>query len=127
MESGNSALASGADRDRCGLLRQPQHSSAVGWSRWHFHSQSQLPALVNTQRIGSDLCNPTHDPNSTAVSDYLNTEVPNPFQCFFTTAAALTGSWCPASPIFNAADVADSRYVDDYDSATIAAGTLSAV
>jgi Carboxypeptidase regulatory-like domain/TonB dependent receptor len=57
--------------------------------------------------------NPTHDPASTAVSDYLNTEVPNPFQCFFTTGAALTGSWCPATPTFNAADVADSRYVDD--------------
>jgi hypothetical protein len=37
--------------------------------------------------------------------------VPNPFQCFFTTVAA-PGSWCPASPIFNPADVADSRYVD---------------
>src|SRR5439155_8649235 len=35
------------------------------------------------------------------------------FQCFFTTGAELTGPWCPASPIFNAADVVDSRYVDD--------------
>jgi hypothetical protein len=56
--------------------------------------------------------NPTHDPTSTAVSDYLNTEVPNPFQCFFTTGAAMTGSWCPATPIFTAADVSDSRYID---------------
>jgi hypothetical protein len=56
--------------------------------------------------------NPTHDPTSTAVSDYLNTEVPNPFQCFFTTGAAMTGSWCPATPIFSAADVSDSRYID---------------
>src|SRR5438093_1399864 len=27
--------------------------------------------------------------------------------------AALTGPWCPASPIFNSADVVDSRYIDD--------------
>ena len=59
--------------------------------------------------------NPDHDPAdvNTAVTDYLNTQVPNPFQCFFTTGAALTGSWCPPTPIFNPADVADSRYVDD--------------
>jgi len=50
--------------------------------------------------------------DSTWVSDYLNTEVANPFQCFFTTGAAVTGSWCPASPIFSPADVVDSRYTD---------------
>ena len=55
--------------------------------------------------------NPTHDPNSTAVSDYLNTNVPNPFQCFFTTVAA-PAAYCPAKPLFNPADVADSRYLD---------------
>jgi hypothetical protein len=70
-----------------------------------------LPSSVRDALVAT--LNPTHDPTSTAVSDYLNTEVPNPFQCFFTTPAALTGKWCPASPIFNAADVADSRYVDD--------------
>jgi hypothetical protein len=69
-----------------------------------------LPSSIRNALVAT--LNPTHDPNSTAVSDYLNTEVPNPFQCFFTTPAALTGPWCPASPIFNAADVADSRYVD---------------
>jgi hypothetical protein len=70
-----------------------------------------LPSSVRNALVAS--LNPTHDPDSTAVSDYLNTEVPNPFQCFFTSAAAVTGSWCPSSPIFNAADVTDSRYVDD--------------
>jgi len=70
-----------------------------------------LPSPVRNALVQA--LNPTHDPNSTAVTDYLNTEVPNPFQCFFTTGASLTGSWCPSSPIFNAADVADSRYVDD--------------
>jgi len=69
-----------------------------------------LPSSTRNALVAS--LNPSHDPNSTAVSDYLNTEVANPFQCFFTTAAALTGSWCPASPIFSAADVADSRYID---------------
>ncbi len=69
-----------------------------------------LPSSTRNALVAS--LNPTHDPTSTAVTDYLNTEVPNPFQCFFSTGAALTGSWCPASPIFNAADVADSRYVD---------------
>jgi Carboxypeptidase regulatory-like domain len=71
----------------------------------NFISSATRNALVAT-------LNPTHDPTSTAVTDYLNTEVPNPFQCFFTTGAAVTGSWCPSSPIFNAADVADSRYID---------------
>jgi hypothetical protein len=70
-----------------------------------------LPSSLRNALVAT--LNPTHDPTSTAVSDYLNTEVPNPFQCFFTTGATLTGSWCPASPIFNAADVTDSRYVDD--------------
>jgi len=70
-----------------------------------------LPSSIRDALVQS--LNPTHDPDSTAVTDYLNTEVANPFQCFFTTGAALTGSWCPSSPIFNAADVADSRYVDD--------------
>jgi hypothetical protein len=70
-----------------------------------------LPSTVRNALVAQ--LNPSHDPASTAVSDYLNTEVPNPFQCFFTASAALTGSWCPTSPIFNAADVSDSRYVDD--------------
>src|SRR5438270_6513979 len=69
-----------------------------------------LPSSVRNTLV--ETLNPSHDPSSTAVSDYLNTDVLNPFQCFFTTGAALTGSWCPANPIFNAADVADSRYVD---------------
>jgi hypothetical protein len=56
--------------------------------------------------------NPTHDPNNNAVTDYLNTNVANPFQCFFSSSPAVTGQWCPASPIFNQADVLDSRYLD---------------
>lgn len=48
------------------------------------------------------------------VTGFLNSEVPNPFQCFFTTPAAMNqGSWCPSSPVFNASDVVDSRYLDD--------------
>jgi hypothetical protein len=47
------------------------------------------------------------------VTGYLNSNVPNPFQCFFTTGAALTGSWCPSTPTFDASDVVDSRYLDD--------------
>jgi hypothetical protein len=70
-----------------------------------------LPSSIRNELVAT--LNPTHDPSSTAVSDYLNTDVANPFQCFFTASAALTGPWCPASPIFNAADVADSRYADD--------------
>jgi hypothetical protein len=56
--------------------------------------------------------NPTHDPNDTSVSDFLNTLVPNPFQCFFVPVAS-AASYCPSSPIFNPQDVVDSRYVDD--------------
>ena len=71
--------------------------------------RDQLVQAANDPTINPP--GPDYDP--TWVTDYLNTEVPNPFQCFFTTGAALTGSWCPASPIFSAADVTDSRYVDD--------------
>ena len=84
----------------------PWAGANVSTRNRNFISSPVRNALVNT-------LNPTHDPGSTAVTDYLNTEVANPFQCFFTAGAALTGSWCPASPIFSAADVADSRYVDD--------------
>ena len=69
-----------------------------------------LPSSMRNALVAT--LNPNHDPASTAVTDYLNTEVPNPFQCFFTAGAALQGSWCPASPIFKAADVSDSRYID---------------
>jgi hypothetical protein len=69
-----------------------------------------LPSSTRNALVAA--LNPTHDPNSNAVTNYLNTQVANPFQCFFTTGAALTGSWCPANPVFNAADVADSRYLD---------------
>jgi hypothetical protein len=73
-----------------------------------------LPSTIRKQLVQA-----ANDPtintlgNDNFVTDYLNTEVPNPFQCFFTTSAALTGPWCPASPIFNAADVVDSRYIDN--------------
>jgi hypothetical protein len=46
------------------------------------------------------------------VTGYLNQNVPNPFQCFFVTVSS-PGSWCPTSPTFSAADVVDSRYLDD--------------
>jgi len=69
-----------------------------------------LPSSIRNQLVAT--LNPTHDPSSTAVTDYLNTQVPNPFQCFFTTGAALTGPWCPSSPTFSASDVSDSRYID---------------
>jgi hypothetical protein len=55
--------------------------------------------------------NPTHDTGNSDVSDYLNTNVDNPFQCFFATAAT-PGSYCPATPVFAAGDVVDSRYID---------------
>ena len=52
------------------------------------------------------------DPNNPDVTGYLNQQVPNLLQCFFTTVAA-PASYCPASPIFQASDVVDSRYIDD--------------
>lgn len=69
-----------------------------------------LPSSIRNALVAA--LNPTHDPTSTAVTDYLNTEVPNPFQCFFAVVAS-PGSYCPATPTYNAADVVDSRYVDD--------------
>lgn len=68
-----------------------------------------LPSSVRSQLVQT--LNPTHDPNSTAVSDLLNGNVANPFQCFFTTVAA-PPSYCPATPVFAQGDVLDSRYVD---------------
>src|SRR5206468_1478386 len=56
--------------------------------------------------------NPSHDPNSTAVSDFLNTPVDNPFQCFFVSGVS-SASYCPATPIFASQDVVDSIYIDD--------------
>jgi hypothetical protein len=76
-----------------------------------------LPSSIRNALVAS--LNPTHDPNSTAVSDYLNSQVANPFQCFF-VAVASPASYCPASPIFNPADGVDSLYVDD----TIPQGNL---
>src|SRR5262249_20405020 len=37
-------------------------------------------------------------------SDYLNENVPNPFQCLFTSSVLLGGPPCPAPPIFNEPD-----------------------
>jgi len=69
-----------------------------------------LPSAVRRTLV--DTLNPSHDPSDNSVSDYLNNPVTNPFQCFFTTVAS-PGSYCPASPIFDAADVTDSIYLDD--------------
>ena len=69
-----------------------------------------LPSSIREALVAE--LNPTHDPDNTAVSDFLGAEVPNPFQCFFVTVAA-PASYCPAAPIFNSADVADSLYVND--------------
>jgi carboxypeptidase family protein/TonB-dependent receptor-like protein len=67
-----------------------------------------IPSSVRNALVAA--LNPTHDPNNTAVTDYLDTNVPNPFQSCFTSAAAPT-SYCP-TPMFNPADVSDSRYLD---------------
>ncbi len=71
-----------------------------------------LPSSIRNAIV--DTLNPAHDPSpfNTDVSDYLAGLVANPFQCFFTTVAN-PGSYCPATPIFNLADVADSLYVQD--------------
>jgi hypothetical protein len=86
------------------------HLPWAGASGTSTRERNFLPSSVREALVAS--LNPTHDPNSTAVSDFLNTNVPNPFQCFFVTVAS-PGSYCPASPIFNPADVVDSRYLDD--------------
>jgi len=66
-----------------------------------------LPSGVRKQLVAALASN-----GDNAVSDYLNTEVPNPFQCFF-GAVASPASYCPTSPVFNPLDVVDSRYLDD--------------
>jgi hypothetical protein len=97
-----------------GVDYSANHSTHLPWAGAggiSTRNRNFLPSPIRSALVAA--LNPTHDPASTAVTDYLNTEVPNPFQCFFTAGAALTGSWCPASPIFSAADVVDSRYIDD--------------
>jgi Carboxypeptidase regulatory-like domain/TonB dependent receptor len=76
-----------------------------------------LPSSVRDALVAS--LNSAHDPESSAVADFLATNVPNPFQCFFVSVAS-PGSYCPASPIYNPQDVADSLYVND----TIPQGNL---
>jgi hypothetical protein len=71
----------------------------------NFLSSGVRDLLVNS-------LNPTHDPNDNSVSDYLNTPVNNPLQCFFTTVAS-PASYCPSTPVFSQADVADSVYALD--------------
>ncbi len=69
-----------------------------------------LPSSVRKALV--EALNPGHDTGDNSVSDYLNNTVANPFQCFFTTVSS-PGSYCPATPIFNAGDVTDSIYLDD--------------
>lgn len=66
-----------------------------------------LPSAVRDQLV-ADL-NPDHDPENNAVSDFLNGNVANPFQCFFTEVGA-PASYCPATPVFSELD---SVYNDD--------------
>ena len=92
------------------------HLSWAGAGNISTRNRNFLPSSIRNQLVQA-ANNPAINPpgpnfDPTWVTDYLNTEVPNPFQCFFTTGAALTGPWCPASPIFTAADVVDSRYID---------------
>jgi carboxypeptidase family protein/TonB-dependent receptor-like protein len=86
------------------------HSVHLPWAGASVSTRERnfLPSSIRNALVAS--MNPTHNINDTSVSDYLSTPVDNPFQCFFTTVAS-PGSWCPAAPIFNAADVADSQYV----------------
>jgi hypothetical protein len=68
-----------------------------------------LPSSIRNKLVNT--LNPSHDPNDNSVSDYLNNQVANPFQCFFATVAS-PATYCPASPTFAAGDVTDSIYVD---------------
>ena len=96
-----------------GIDYSANHSTHLPWAGAggiSTRNRNFLPSSIRNALVAA--LNPTHDPNNNRVTDYLNTEVPNPFQCFFTSGAALTGPWCPASPTFSAADVVDSRYTD---------------
>ena len=88
------------------------HSVHLPWAGASVSTRERnfLPSSIRNALVAS--MNPTHDPLNSDVTNYLGNPVSNPFQCFFTTVAS-PGSWCPAAPIFNAADVADSQYVGD--------------
>lgn len=88
------------------------HSVHLPWAGASVSTRERnfLPSSIRNAIVES--LNPTHDPGNTAVSDYLGNPVANPFQCFFAVVAS-PASYCPAAPIFNAADVGDSQYVND--------------
>jgi hypothetical protein len=88
------------------------HSVHLPWAGASVSTRERnfLPSSIRNALVAS--LNPDHNPDSSDVSDYLGEQVDNPFQCFFATVAS-PGSWCPATPIFNAADVADSQYIND--------------
>jgi hypothetical protein len=95
-----------------GVDYSANHSTHLPWAGAggiSTRDRNFLPASTRRDLVAA--LNPTHDPSSTAVSDYLNTPVNNPFQCFFVTVAAAP-AYCPATPVFNPGDVADSVYVD---------------
>jgi len=69
-----------------------------------------LPSSVRRSLV--DQLNPSHDIDDNNVSDYLNTTVANPFQCFFETVGS-PAEYCPSTPTFNPGDVTDSIYRDD--------------
>ena len=60
-----------------------------------------LSSTVRNQLVQE--LNPDHDPDNNDVSDFLNGNVPNPFQCFFQEVGE-PASYCPSSPIFNEPD-----------------------
>jgi hypothetical protein len=86
------------------------HSVHLPWAGASVSTRERnfLPSSIRNALVAS--MNPTHDPLNSDVTNYLGAQVSNPFQCFFMTVAS-PGSWCPAAPIFNAADVADSQYI----------------
>lgn len=96
-----------------GVDYSASHSTHLPWAGAggiSTRARNFLPSSIRSALV--EAMNPTHDPNDTSVSDYLNGNVPNPFQCFFANVAS-PASYCPATPIFNPLDVVDSRYLDD--------------
>jgi hypothetical protein len=96
-----------------GVDYSANHSSHLPWAGYSLSTRERnfLPSSVRNALVNA--LNPTHDPSpsNTLVSDYLANPVTNPFQCFFVPVNSAP-SYCPAAPIFNQADVADSLYVN---------------
>src|SRR5204862_1078985 len=89
------ALTIGVDYSASRSTHLP-FSSSSGAAEHNF-----LPSSIRNQIVSKyNACVASGNQSCIAPSDVLDSDVTNPFQCFFTVVAS-PPPYCPASPIFN--------------------------